>query len=297
MPGKASIFDACGNSEGKFMDAQLRNCGFNLDNEIGAALICMYGKHGKLKQAESVLDELLDRDVVAWNAMISLCVQLEHYNKAFQYFQQLQVESLTPSEATFASSLSACVTQAALTDGKRMHTIIVGASLESDVIVATALINMYAKCGSLELAQRVFDALSQQSGVTWNALVAAYTQHGHSKEALNLFNVMLSQGIHVDNATFSSVLSACSRAGYVDEGMQCFISMLQSHGIRPTVQHYNCLIDLVSRAGRLEEGESVMVLMPAQAIGTSWTALLAACRTHLDFERGKRIANLMSISS
>lgn len=297
LPAKgtfASTLDACGKSVGNFMHAQLLVSGFNVDNEVGTSLISMYGKHGRLKQAERVLDELVDADVVVWNAMITICVHLEFFKRASQYLEQLLQESFLPNAATFASSFCACVSLAALTDGKRLHAIVVGASLQLDVIVATALINMYAKCGSLKLAQIVFDALPQQGGVTWNALVAAYAQHGRSKEALHLFNVMLSQGMCLDNATFSSVLAACSRAGYADEGIQCFISMLQNHGIRPTVQHYNCLIDLVSRAGRLDEGESVMSLMPTLPIDTSWTAMLGACRMHLDFERGKRIAIVMS---
>ncbi|KAH7439414.1 hypothetical protein KP509_04G059600 [Ceratopteris richardii] len=294
FPGRVTytcIFDACSRTDGMFMHTYFLNSGLSLENELSTALITMYGRHGNLRQCESVLAELQQRDVIVMNTMISVCSRLKQYDRAFHYFQQLQMEGFMPTAVTFAGSISACSNEVSLTPAKRLHTIIMETSLSSDITVATSLISMYTKCGSLGLAQGVFDALPDKKSAAWNALVSAYAQHGFNRKALDLVNIMLSKKVHLDPTGLSSVLSACSRTGYVDEGVQCFISMLQDHGITLSVQHYNCLIDLVSRAGRIEEGESIVDLMPSEPIETSWISLLSACKAHVDIERGQRVAD------
>ena len=246
-----------------------------------------------LKHAGLVFDELSEKDVISWNAMIAACARQCHHIEGLKCFHQMQMECFIPNYATFASSLSACVTEASLVDGKRMHACIVGASMESDIVVGTCLIHMYGKCGSLDHARLVLDVFPHRTVVTWNTLISVFAQHGQSKMALEMFHDMESKDIRPDKATFSSVLSACSHGGYVDEGLRCFLSMLQVHGIRPTNQHFNCIINLLSRAGRLEEGESLVGFMPSQPVETLWTTLLSACRLHLDVKRANRLANQM----
>ena len=160
--------------------------------------------------------------------------------------------------------------------------------MQSDISVGNGLVNMYGKSGSLDDARFVFENMQQHDIVSWNAMIAAYAQHGQTDLAFDLFFKLKSKGLIPDKVTLVSILMACSHGGLVDEAFWFFLFV---DGIKRTIDHYNCLIDLLGRAGRLHELECLMKSMPVNPTYASWMTLLDACRKHFDLERGEMAAN------
>ncbi|KAJ7518827.1 hypothetical protein O6H91_20G010100 [Diphasiastrum complanatum] len=258
---------------------------------VGTALINMYGKCGSLADARTVFQCLPKRDVVTWNVMISVCAQTGHGTEALQLFDQMQCHGCKPNKITYVSALNACGSLAALEKGQEIHSAIANSGCESEVVVGTTLIHMYGKCGALQEATNVFLRLPQRNLVSWNAMIAAYAQNGHGKEALDFFGEMQSDGFRPDQFTFLSVLAACRHTGHVDDAKHYFVSMNQDHGIKPDEEHYLCLIDILGRAGHLDDAENLISFMPFRNVARAWLYLLAACRLHGDVERGVRAAD------
>lgn len=262
MPNKVtfvSTLELCASgtalAEGKQIHARVVGNFFGLDTVVGTALVNMYGKYGCLSDAYRVYNEMPEHDTI-----------------------------------TFVSILSVCASCAALMEGKHIHSSIANGQFVSDIAVGTTLINMYGNCGSLEDAQRVFDKMPEQNAISWNAIIAAYAQNGMAKESLFLFDQMECGGVKPDSATYAVVLSACSHAGLLDEGCRCFGAMEQDHKVSPNVDHYNCMIDLFGRMGRLVQAEEFIINMPVAPSIVSWTTFLSACRNQVDVERGEHAA-------
>jgi pentatricopeptide repeat protein len=230
------------------------------------------------------------RDVVAWNAMILGYAKCGQGQKALQLSRQMQHEGVHPVPVTFVGMLNACASVAALEEGRHIHEAIIQSGYESDVFVGSSLIDMYAKCGSIEDAWRVFNRMPRRNMVAWTAMLGAFAMHGHANEALAHFKRMCEQGVEIDDITFLSLLSACRHAGLVDEGLCYFKSMNSVYGISPTNEHYACVVDLLGRAGRLHDAEVLIKTMPCEPNATVWMALLGACRIHGNLEMGECIA-------
>lgn len=289
-----SILDACASqealAEGKRIHARLMSSGSETNFVVETALLNMYGKCGSLEDAWRVFSKMSQQDVVPWNALIAAYAKHEQGRKALQLFQQMQVAGVLPDQGTFVSILDACGSLIAIEEGKAIHDLVVESGFEADVVVGTALVTMYGKCGSLEDAQLMFSKLPDRCVVLWTALITTYSQHGEAKKALQLFHEMKSEGEIPNKTTFTSVLSACSHSGLIDEGWAYFHSMSQDYGIEPTVDHHNCMIDLLGRGGHLKEAEDLILNMAFHPNATSWITLLSACKNYLDVERGKRAA-------
>jgi pentatricopeptide repeat protein len=205
----------------------------------------------------------------------------------------MQHNGMTVDNFTFATALAACAGLAALGLGKQVHTNIIKVQFDSDIFVETALVDLYAKCGSIEDACLVFDNMSERRDFSWNTMIAGYAQHGYGEEALQLFRRMQLAGMKPKESTFVSVLSACSHAGLVDEGRLYFDSMNQNYGITPRLEHYACMVDVLGRAGCLDEAEDFINKMPLQPSGVVWRSLLGACRVYGNLEKGKRAAEYL----
>ena len=173
--------------------------------------------------------------------------------------------------------------------GKKIHEHIISSRTEWNVKLQTSLLNMYSKCGSMDDARSVFDSMEVRDVISWNAMIGGYAQNGNGKEALELFKQMEQEGIQPNNVTFVVILNACSHAGLVDEALHYFNVMKDRYQIVPDVIHYNCLVDTLSRAGRLEEAENLIRTMKQPNVVT-WMALLGACRWNSDIERAERAA-------
>eukprot|EP01018_Ginkgo_biloba_P040409 Gb_21270 [translate_table: standard] len=290
----AGLLPACANlaalEQGMKIYEEIVKSGFQSDNYVGSALIDMYAKCGNIENARHLFDKMHQRSVVSWTSMIAGYAQNGHGEEALKLFQQMQLEGVKPNLKTFASVLPACATLAALEQGKEIHEEIIRSGFQVDIFVESALVDMYAKCGSIENARYVFDKICQRNVVSWNAMIAGYAIHGCSNEALKLFEQMQNSDTQPDHVTLVSVLSACCHAGLVDEGWHYFDCMRQCYHITPAMEHYGCMVNLLGRAGHLDEAQDFIKKMPIKPDATVWGCLLGACRIHNNIELGEQVA-------
>eukprot|EP01018_Ginkgo_biloba_P001239 Gb_28664 [translate_table: standard] len=254
------------------------------------AIIAGYAQNGYVDKALKFFQKISIRNVVSWNAVIAGCAQNGHGKKALKLFGQMQLAGVKPNSNTFASILPACASLAALEQGMEIHEEIIRSGFDSNFIVRNALVDMYAKCGRIEIARHLFDKMPQRDVVSWNAMIVAYATHGCGKEALTLFEQMQHMGMKPDHVTFVGVLSACCHAGLVDEGWQYFDCMNQYHQVTPALEHYGCMVGLLGRAGRLDEAHDFINKMPIKPGPIVWRCLLGACRIHNNIELGESVA-------
>ncbi|KNA02663.1 hypothetical protein SOVF_216550 [Spinacia oleracea] len=226
-----------------------------------------FAKHGELEMARKYFDEMPVKNVVAWNAMISGYSQNNQPKNALKLFEEMVKEGLIPiDEATLVPAFSACAQS------------------------GNALIDMYSKCGRIDIAEDLFNEMPNKDLVTYNSLIVGYSDHGKANLALTLFNKMTDQGIKLDNITFIAILSACSHAGLVSKGKEIFTDMQQKFGLQPKAEHYVCMIDLLGRVGLLEEAYDMIRNMHIEPDEAAWGALLNACRIHGYADFGKYVA-------
>nr|AYM00481.1 pentatricopeptide repeat protein [Salvia miltiorrhiza] len=265
--------------------------GFTSNSPVSTALTTVYSRLNELHLARSLFDELPDKPLASWNAMISGYAQNGHTEKAISLFHEMQELDIRPNPVTITSILSACAQLGALGLGKWLHRLIEKECLEPSIYISTALIDMYMKCGSVEEARKLFDAMVERNAVTWNAIISGYGLHGDGKEALRLYREMQEAGIPPTGVTHLSVLYACSHAGLVEEGERMFRSMIHDHGFEPKSEHYACMVDILGRGGRLEEAVEFITNKMHFAPGPAqWGALLGACMVH----KNTKLARLAS---
>eukprot|EP01018_Ginkgo_biloba_P002767 Gb_08744 [translate_table: standard] len=290
----ASVLPACANlaslEQGMNIHEDITRSGFKSDVFVESALVDMYAKCGSIEKARGLFDKMYKRNVVSWTTMIAGYAQSGHGEEALKLFQQMQLTGSKPNAMTFASVLPACANLAALERGMEIHEIIIRSGLQTDVFVNSALVDMYAKCGNIEKARHLFDKMHQRNVVSWNTMIAGYAMHGCGKEALKLFEEMQYSGINPNDVTLLSILSACCHAGLVDEGQQYFHCMDPYYHIKPAMEHYVCMVDLLGRAGCLDEAQDFINKMPIKPDGTIWRCLLGACRMHSNIDLGEQVA-------
>eukprot|EP01018_Ginkgo_biloba_P018714 Gb_21688 [translate_table: standard] len=280
--------------QGKQTHSYIIKSGFESDVAMGSALIDMYAKSGAMDFAQQQFDKMSKRNVVSWSAMIAGYAQNGHANDALALFNNMQLQDIKPNLVTLVSILPACADLAALQQGKLIHGYMLRNEIHVDVVVGTALIDMYAKCGSIDIARQVFDRMSERNVVSWSAMIAGYGIHGRGEDSLALFSQMQREGMNPNHITFVSVLSACSHAGLVDEGWRYFNCMIQDYRITPRVEHYACMVDLLGRSGLLDEAHDFIKNMPLEPNAAVWGALLGACRIHCNIVLGEHVVERLS---
>eukprot|EP01018_Ginkgo_biloba_P024055 Gb_37632 [translate_table: standard] len=254
------------------------------------AMITGYAQNGRVEEALKLFHEMPEQNVVSWTAIISGHAQNGCFDKALNLFRQMQMKGVNPNSETFACILPVCANLAALEHGKEFHEDIIRRGYQSDVFVENALIDLYAKCGSIGYAFNVFEKMPRRNVVSWTTMIAGYAMHGYGKEALQLFEQMQHSGINPDHVTFVGVLSACCHAGLVDDGWKYFDCMNKYYHVTPLMEHYCCMVDLLGRAGRLDEVQDFINKMPIEPDATVWVSLLGACRVHTNVELGECVA-------
>eukprot|EP01018_Ginkgo_biloba_P008463 Gb_26310 [translate_table: standard] len=254
------------------------------------AMTAGYAQKGYVDEAMKLFQQMPQRNVISWTVMIAGYAQNGHFDKALKLFQEMQQTGIKPSSETLASVLSSCGSLAALHEGKEVHEDIIRSEFQSDVFVCNALIDMYAKCGSIEEAHTVFDNMPTRDVVSWNAMIAGNAIHGCGREALQLFEQMQHTGTKPDHITFIGVLSACCHGGLLDDGWHYFDCMRQDYHITPTIEHYCCMVDLLGRAGHLDEAHNFINEMPIKPDAAVWGSLLGACRIHNNIELAEHVA-------
>ncbi|KAF8728906.1 hypothetical protein HU200_018202 [Digitaria exilis] len=286
----ASAVAQCGDERGaKSAHCYVMRRGWDAGDIIsGNAMVDMYAKLSKIEAAQRVFDNLPARDVVSWNTLITGYMQNGLSNEAIKTYNHMRNhEGLKLVQGTFVSVLPAYSNLGALQQGMRMHALSIKTGLNLDVYVSTCLIDLYAKCAKLAEALILFEHMPRRSTGTWNAIIAGLGVHGHGAKALDLFSKMQQEGSKPDHVTFVSLLAACSHAGLVDQGRSFFDSMQTMYGIVPIAKHYACMVDMLGRAGQLDEAFEFIQSMPIKPDSAVWGALLGACRIHGNVEMGK----------
>ncbi|KAG1331984.1 Pentatricopeptide repeat-containing protein [Cocos nucifera] len=290
-----SVLAACGDlgdlSFGAWLEGLVEGNKLVLNSFLGSALIDMYGKCGDLESARRIFDGMAKKDLVVWNAMITGYAQNGLAHEAIALFHAMREASIEPDKITMIGVLSACPSAGGLELGSWLDAYALQRGLHHNVYVGTALIDMYAKCGDLDRAVHIFDMMPQKNIVSWNAMISALAFHGQSREAISLFERMRNEegAIQPNDVTFVGVLSACVHGGLVDEGRRRFNSMGSMFGLVPKIEHYSCMVDLLARAGLLEEAWEFMEKMPKKPDAVVLGALLAACRNCRNVEVGERV--------
>ncbi|KAJ7527173.1 hypothetical protein O6H91_16G040000 [Diphasiastrum complanatum] len=274
--------------QGKQLHSEIIKRGFQSDVVVGNTLVNMYAKCGCTEDARELFDNMSERDVVSWNAMIAGYAQNGLCKEALTLYEEMKQEGVHPDNVTFVLLLKACANLAALEQGKQLHSEIRKRGFQSNVVVCSTLVDMYAKCGCTEDARELFDNMSEQDVVSWTVMIAGYAQNGLAQEALALFEQMQREGTKPNEVTYISVLSACVHSGLVDQGRYVFDSMCKNHGVTPTNEHYACMVDLLGRAGCLADAEHFINKMPIQPDSVVWMTLLGAARNQGHVEIGRR---------
>ncbi|KAK4483100.1 hypothetical protein RD792_010277 [Penstemon davidsonii] len=226
-------------------------------------------------------DNGIKPDVVSWTSIISGLVKNFHNIDAFKTFREMLKAGISPSSATISGLLPASANIADLRRGKEIHGYSMVMGFEEDLYVRSALIDMYAKCGSISEAMSLFKKMSERNTVTWNSMIFGYANHGYCKEAIQLFDQMVREEERkLDHLTFTAALTACSHAGMVDLGESLFELMKDKYDIIPRLEHYACMVDLLGRAGKVSEAYGFVQRMPIEPDLFVWGALLGACKQH-----------------
>ncbi|XXG49677.1 hypothetical protein AAC387_Pa02g3787 [Persea americana] len=248
------------------------------DSAVENALLSCYAKSGEMDDCERLFVKMSERrDEVSWNSMIAGYIHNGLLPKALDIFWLMIQTRQRVDRFTFATVLSACASVAALERGTETHAHCIRACLGSDVVVESALIDMYSKCGRVDYAARVFGLMSLRNEFSWNSMISGYARHGHCGKALELFKEMQKEDRSPDHVTFVGVLSACSHFGLVDQGVKYFESMSKTYGLVPRMEHYSCIVDLLGRAGELDKVEDFIRRMPMKPNVLVWRTVLGAC--------------------
>ncbi|XP_038682097.1 putative pentatricopeptide repeat-containing protein At3g15930 [Tripterygium wilfordii] len=262
----------------------------NEDVFLGNALVDMYLKCGDAEYARKVFEGMPIKNVVSWNSMISGLAQQGEFTEALDIFREMQGMDVKPDDVTLVAVLNSCANLGMLELGKWVHAYIdkihVG---RADGIVGNALVDMYAKCGSIDQAFKVFHDMKYRDVYTYTAMIVGLAMHGEAERALSLFSEMPRMGIKPDEVTFVGVLSACSHAGLVEQGRQHFEDMSSIHDLSRHMEHYGCMVDLLGRAGLINEALQFIKEMPIEPDASVWGALLGACKVHSKVELGEII--------
>ncbi|CAN6244662.1 unnamed protein product [Urochloa humidicola] len=264
-----------------------------LDAVSWNTMVSGYGKSGDLVAAREVFSRMPDRSLVSWSAMIDACVRAEQFGEALRVFDRMMDEGFRPDAIVLVSVLKACAHLGAVERGRWVHRYLEAEGfgrMSGNVMLETALVDMYCKCGCMEEAWRVFNGVRRHDVVLWNAMIGGLAMNGHGKRAIELFRKMLEKGFVPNESTFIVVLCACTHTGRVDEGKKVFRSM-RDHGVEPRREHYGCLADLLGRAGLMEEAEAVLLDMPMEPHASQWGALMSSCLMHNNIVVGKRVGN------
>lgn len=263
--------------------------GLEFDQSLQNAAMIMYARCGRMEMARRFFDRILNKDLVSWTSMIEAYAQADLSLEALELFRQMILQRVIPDYVTFLSVIRACSNLASFQQSRMVHGIIIRGCFNNRLALDTAVVDLYVKCGSLIYATKIFDRMLEKNVISWSTMISGYGMHGHGREALCLFDQMKAS-IKPDHITFVSVLSACSHAGLIDEGWETFNSMHRDFGVTPRPEHYACMVDMLGRAGKLNEAQQFIKKMPMKPESGVWGALLGACRIHSNVEMAEMAA-------
>ncbi|KAJ1687553.1 hypothetical protein LUZ63_018943 [Rhynchospora breviuscula] len=288
-----SVLHACA-CKGSSKDGQciheyaLKN-GMISNTSVANALMDMYAKCGNMEEARSVFHSTLNKNIISWNTLIGGYSKNGFPNDALHLFGNIP-QRIRPNAITMACLLPAVASLSCLERGREIHAYVIRAGFVRNHQVENALVDMYVKCGALILARVLFDRIYEKNLVTWTVMIAGYGMHGYGADAIALFKQMRRKGIKPDKVSFVAILYACSHSGLIHEGWYFFNMMRNEYQIEPNLEHYACMVDLLSRAGRLKKAYEFINSMPIEPDSTVWGALLCGCRVYRDVNLAEKVA-------
>lgn len=268
-------------------------CSFSSDVISANLLINSFVKAGEIDTAKKVFNALPTCDVVTWNLIIGGCVKSGLFVEAIGMLKEMLVTKIEPDGFTFASVVTACSKLGALNHGKWVHDVMMAKKIELNYILSSALVDMYSRCGRIEMAKSIFDAAERNDVSIWNSMINGLAMHGHAADAVSLFSAMEGENIRPDPVTFIGIITACSHCGLVEQGRKYFNLMKKGFLIQPQLEHYGAMVDLFARAGLLRDAYSMINDMPMEPDVVIWRTLLSACRTHKNSELGEFVVGKM----
>ncbi|WCJ43430.1 Pentatricopeptide repeat (PPR-like) superfamily protein [Euphorbia peplus] len=258
-----------------------------------SSMISGYCMIGNVKEAKAIFDRIRVKNIVNWNALICGFAQNGFCVEALGTFWDMQEDGFEPDEVTAVGVLSACAQLGQLNVGKDIHQMVCRKGIKLNQFVLNALVDMYLKCGDLNTARSLFDGMISKNSACWNSMISGYGNHGQCGEALEFFRKMEESNEKPDEITFLTVLSACAHGGFVDEGLEIFFKM-QKCGLAASVKHYGCVVDLLGRAGRLQDAYNLIKSMPMTPNDAVWGSLLGACRLYSDMDMVNKVVEEIS---
>ncbi|CAN0879258.1 Pentatricopeptide repeat-containing protein At5g06540 [Linum grandiflorum] len=266
----------------------------NLDVVSWTSMIAGYNKVGDVVSARQLFDKMPEKNLVTWSTMINGYVKNSFFKEAVALFRVLQARGIRANETVMASVVASCAHLGAPEVGEKAHDYIVRNKLTLNLILGTALVEMYAKCGAIEKSIDVFEQIPEKDALCWTSLISGFAMHGYAKKAVDYFYRMVSSGVPPKDITFTAVLSACSHGGLVEKGREIFDRMKIEYGVNPRLEHYGCMVDLLGRAGKLEEAEKFVLEMPVEPNAPIWGALLGACKIHRNADVAERVGKILT---
>ncbi|RAL37463.1 hypothetical protein DM860_000157 [Cuscuta australis] len=264
------------------------------ESNVANCFVTMYSKFGFMEASKKVFEELDHKEIISWNSLISGYAQNGMHHEALRTFSCAVMES-RPNEYTFGSVLSAIASSESISikQGQKCHSSLIKLGLQTNQITSGALLDMYAKRGSISESLSVFHEIPNRTHVSWTAMISAHSRHGDYESVISLFEEMKANGVDPDSITFLSVLTACGHKGKVDEGIEVFSSMTRVFSIEPSAEHYSCVVDMLGRAGRLKEAEEFVSRIPGGPWLSVLQSLLSCCRKYGNAEMAERVGEAL----
>ncbi|KAH0707429.1 hypothetical protein KY290_011984 [Solanum tuberosum] len=311
---------------GRIVHGYIEKLGFQSNLVLLNALLHLYATCGAMADANLLFDKMPQRDVVSWNIMITQLAKKGDVDGAFELFRkmpdrnlrswtamitgfvhcgkakeairlfvEMEETGLRANEVTVVAVFAACADLGALELGRKIHEYSNKSGFKRNVHICNTLIDMYIKCGCLEAAKAVFDEMKERTIVSWSAMIQGLAIHGHGDEALELFNEMIKMGMKPNEVTFLGILHACSHMGLINKGRELFTSMSRDYNISPQIEHYGCMVDLLSRAGLLQDAYELITSMPIKPNAVVWGSFLGGCRIQKDVKMAEEAIRQLGV--
>ncbi|KAM7254301.1 hypothetical protein ACFE04_031983 [Oxalis oulophora] len=258
-------------------------------------LIDGYARTGDIEAVEVLFKQMPVKDIISWTTMINCYSQNKQFMAALSVFDEMKRNNVNPDQVTMATVISACAHLGGLDLGKEVHFYLMQNGFDLDVYIGSALIDMYAKCGSIDKSLLMFFKLKEKNLFCWNSIIEGLAAHGYGKQALAMFKKIEKVKIRPNGVTFISVLSACTHAGLVEEGRKIFQCMSLDYCISPEVEHYGCIVDLLSRAGEIKEAFDLIKSMEFEPNSVIWGSLLSGCKLHRNLEIARMAVDQLTV--
>lgn len=280
----ASVLGALGIHGGTQLHCMVLKMGFQSFTFVSNSLLDFYAKINRLDESFKVFSEMDVQNIITWNTLIAGCLSVGRYEAAIAIIRGMFSVGFDPNTYTYSSILTMCGELTAVNWGQETHCHAMRHGVDCGLVIGSSLIDMYAKCGHLGNARNIFDVLPNKNLISWNAMMTGYTRHGFGKEALDIYNSMVEEGVKPDDVTFIGVLSACVDIGDLEEALRHFQTMTGEYGINPRADHVACVVNLFSHRGQTKEAYEFIVNCPVGANKVVWRALLACCVANRDLE-------------